>query len=131
MGSVTSGTRPTRPSDSFSASLYAVALLTDGLRSNSTPCKFVVMIFVTSFPISDFGFERSYRAGKLRFPSAGFCNVRTNHLLRVDDPVELVFRYKSQLQRGFFESEVVIKRVMCYLRRLVVPDDGRERRHEH
>ena len=38
------------------------------------------------------------------FPLAGFCNVRVHHLRRIDDTVELLFRYKSQLQCGLLEG---------------------------
>src|SRR6266404_4977236 len=105
MDSVTSGTRPTIPSDRFSASVKAVDLLKDGSRSASIPC-LVVVITV------------------LLLPSAGFCNVRVDHLRRIDDAVELAFRDKPQFQCGLFEGEVVVQRVVRDLRGFVIADDG-------
>jgi hypothetical protein len=63
-------------------------------------------------------------------PSAGFCHVRLDHLRRIDDAVELVFRYRSQLKCGLLEREVVVHRVVRDLRRLVIADHGRESGHQ-
>src|ERR1700685_4531106 len=63
--------------------------------------------------------------------SAGFRHVRVNHLRRIDDPVELGFRYKSQLQCGLLEGKVVIQRVVRNLRRFVIANDGRKCGHQH
>jgi hypothetical protein len=57
--------------------------------------------------------------------------IRVDHLRRIDDAVELGFRYKAQLQCGLLEREVVVQRVVRNLRRLVIADDRRERGHQH
>src|ERR1700740_3361182 len=127
MVSVTSGTRPTNPSDCFSVSLYAVALLTEGFRRNSTPVVFEVMFFLLP---SSCAFERSYRLATFGFPSAGFCNVRVHHLQRVDDTVELVFRYKCELQRGLLEGEIVVQCIVGDIRGFVGAEARGKRGHK-
>ena len=51
-----------------------------------------------------------------------------SNLLRVDNAVELVFRYKSKLQCSLLQSEVVVERLMCDLARFVIvnADSGRK-----
>ena len=48
--------------------------------------------------------DSSVPIGPATFPSTGFCNVRVDHLRGIDDTVELLFRYKSQLQCGLLEG---------------------------
>src|SRR3984957_17521620 len=98
--SVTSGTRPTIPSACLSASVKAVDLLSDGSWSNSTPYLLVAIDFPSVFLLFHLCWHRTRCVW---FASAGFCNVRVDHLCRIDDAVELVFRYKSQLECGLLE----------------------------
>jgi len=67
----------------------------------------------------------------LGFLSAGFCNVRVHHFQRIDDTVELVFRYKCELQRGLLEGEIVVQRIVGDFRGFVVADDRGERGYQH
>src|SRR5262249_426663 len=68
-------------------------------------------------------------SGRLRCRRSG--HVRLYHLLRIDDPVEFGFGDKAKFERRILESEVVVHRIMCDLRRPVVADYGRKRRHKH
>src|SRR5262245_41287675 len=68
-------------------------------------------------------------SGRLRCRRSG--HVRLHHLLRIDDPVEFGFGDKAKFERRILESEVIVHRIMCDLRRLVVGDYGRKRRHDH
>src|SRR5260370_1274443 len=60
---------------------------------------------------------------KLWLPSAGFCNVRVDHLRRIDDAVELVFRDKPQFQCGLFEGEVVVQCVASKIAHYALDND--------
>src|SRR5580698_1940580 len=54
-----------------------------------------------------------------------------NHLRRIDDPVELVFRHVSQLQCGLLECQVVVEGVVSNLRRLVITNDRSKSGNQH
>src|SRR5260370_1274442 len=60
---------------------------------------------------------------KLWLPSAGFCNVRVDHLRRIDEVVDFVFRDKPQFQGGLFEGEVVVQCVVRDLRGYALDND--------
>src|ERR1700756_3469129 len=99
--SVTSGKRPTIPSVFFSVTVKAVDLLSDESRSRSIPRIEVDMFLPSPFVLfASLACKRSRRSG---FVQTGFRNIRMNHLRRIDDSVELVFRHVPQLQCGLLE----------------------------
>src|SRR6516164_10552176 len=72
-----------------------------------------------------FGGETTYLS-----PS-GSRYVWSNHLLRIDNAIELSFCDKTYLEGSSLERQVVIIRVVGDLRRLVVADHRRKRRNQH
>src|SRR5262249_56478895 len=112
--SVTSGTRPTIPNACFSASVKAVDSLSAGSWSSSNPCLLVVMTNPFTLVIP---------SRVVPPPSVGRCDIRVDHLRRLDDTIEFGLRDKAQLQRRILEREVVVHGVVGDLRRLVVADD--------
>ena len=67
----------------------------------------------------------------LRFHYLAVRDVRPDHLCRIDDAIEFRLGDEAELQRSGLEREVVVHRVVCDLRRLVVADDRRQRRDQH
>src|SRR5471030_2987145 len=60
-----------------------------------------------------------------------FRDVGRDHLPGVDDTIELRFAHIAELERRLLQGEIVVGRVMGDLRRLVVADHRRQRRHQH
>src|SRR5215475_9572099 len=58
-------------------------------------------------------------------------DIGMHHFCWINDPIELGLRNEAQLQGGRLEREVVVHGVVRDLRRLVVADHRRQRRHEH
>ena len=58
-------------------------------------------------------------------------HVGLRHFLWIDHSIEFGFRHKAQFKGGLLQREIIIQGVMSNLRRLVVADDRRKRRHEH
>jgi len=59
------------------------------------------------------------------------CHVRLHHFGRIDNAVELLLGYQAELQGSVLQCQIMIRRVVRDLRRLVVANDRRERRYEH
>src|SRR5258708_18724755 len=57
--------------------------------------------------------------------------VGSDHLGRIDYPIEFRFRDVAELKRSSLQCQVVIHGVVGYLRRLIVADHGSERGHQH
>ena len=106
LGLRTSGTRPTRPSACFSASVKAVDLLSDGSCSNSIPCLLVPAMLTTFLSLSCFVSSGT----RLRCPSAR--NIGMGHLRWIDNAIELLFGDEAKLQRGRLQRKVVVHRVV-------------------
>src|SRR5580692_6580516 len=101
--SVTSGTRPVIPSACFSASVKAVDLLSVGSWSNSIPHLLVFMLFL---PVPNI-LSPAVWPNRIAI-SADLCHIRADHLRWIDNTVELLFRYESQLESCLLEGQVVV-----------------------
>src|SRR6516162_4433030 len=121
--SVRSGTSPTSPSACRSASLKPVDLLIVGSRSKSMPR---LLMPVWEADIGSSSVEVQFRYARRFSPVCSLGYVGRDHLRRIDDAVEQLLGHKAELQRGFFEGQVVVHCVMGDLRCLVVADDRRE-----
>src|ERR1700730_13584535 len=107
-----------RPSDCRSASVKAVDLFREGSWISSGPRFAMVVIGVAL---------RRYfvRLGGQWSSSCAACNVRPDHLCRIDNAIKLLLVYKPKFQRRGLQCEVVVHRMMGNLGRLVVTDHRR------
>src|SRR5258706_15791084 len=73
----------------------------------------------------------SSRAGRRPSADNALLRLRPHHLLRVDEPVEVLLLHVPERDRGLLQGRLLLVRLLRDLRRLVVADVAVWRRADH